>query len=263
MREMLYATVLRNEPLAEDVYDLHLTAPKAVTQAKAGQFLSIYTGNASMLLPRPLSICEANEPRGFFRVVYRVVGEGTREIAAFKTGDKVRMLGPLGSSYHIEDGHKCFALCGGGMGAPPMLALAKKIRKEVEGAQVSVFLGFRSKQQAILEEDFKNYADNVFVATDDGTQGIKGNIIDSLKSCEGDFDAIFGCGPQVMLKHLAKYATERNIPCHVSIEEHMACSVGACLACVCKVVTDDETGWTYKRVCNVGPVFNAKELVWE
>jgi dihydroorotate dehydrogenase electron transfer subunit len=257
---MFYADILENKLLLGEVYDMRLYAPKEVQKAKAGQFLSLYTGNAALLLPRPLSICAADTVSGVFRVIYRAVGEGTREIATLKPGDRVRLLGPLGSFYRVFPEHKRFALVGGGMGAPPMLALAKKIRKEALDAHISVFLGFRSKFQTILEDDFKKYANEVIVATDDGTQGIKGNAVQAL-AADPNFDIIYGCGPKIMLKFLAKFAEEREIPCYVSVEEHMACSVGACLACVVKV--KDGENWAYRRVCNTGPVFNAKELVWD
>jgi len=263
MSEMFYAEVVENSPLLDDVFDLYLYAPDAVKAAQAGQFLSLFTGNPAQLLPRPLSLCDIDKKRGIFRIIYRVVGSGTAELAKLSKGDKVRVLGALGSHYQLQAKHKSFALLGGGMGAPPMLALAKKIRNEMPDAHIVTFLGFRDKSHVMLEQDFKKYADTVLVATDDGSYGIKGNSVGVLKDNFSSFDTFFACGPHVMLKHLAQFANEQNMPCFVSIEERMACSIGACLACVCKVVTDDETGFTYKRVCSHGPVFNAKELVWE
>ncbi|MCL2169998.1 MAG: dihydroorotate dehydrogenase electron transfer subunit [Defluviitaleaceae bacterium] len=262
MSEMVFGEVLKNEMLIDDVYDLYIKAPQAVSKAQAGQFLSVYTGDSAMLLPRPLSICGIDVVRGVFRVVYRVMGAGTREIAQFKAGDELKILAPLGSHYRIEPEHTKFAVCGGGMGVPPMLALVKKIRNQVPNAHISVFLGFRNYSQVMLLDDFDKFANELFVFTDDGTCGIKGNIIYGLKSLENpEFDTIFGCGPHGMLKALAKFASDKGMPCHVSIEERMACSVGACLACVCKV--HEGGGVAYKRVCSQGPVFDAKELVWE
>jgi len=260
MREMFYAEVLENKLLVGEVYDMHIHAPKEVAKAKAGQFLSIYTGNPALLLPRPLSICEADSVRGVFRVIYRAVGEGTREIATFKAGDKVRALGPLGTFYRVEPTHNRFAVVGGGMGAPPMLELTKKIRRENPTAHITVYLGFRSRFQVILHQDFTRFANEVIVATDDGTEGVKGNVLDAFPA-QPHYDTIFACGPHIMLKNIAAYAASHNLPCFVSVEEHMACSVGACLACVKKLHTKD--GWTYKKVCITGPVFNAKELVWD
>lgn len=261
MREMFHAEVRSNNQIVGDVYDMRLYAPKEVAKAKAGQFLSIYTGNPALILPRPLSICELDKVGGEFRIVYRAAGEGTREIAAFRTGDRARCLGPLGSHYRVSQGHKNFALVGGGMGAPPLLELAKKIRQEIPGAVISVYLGFRSKFATILESDFARYANHVYIATDDGTTGLQGNILQAFPA-KPIFDAIFSCGPHIMLKSVAKFADTQGIPCTVSVEEHMACSVGACLACVVKV-HDNDGGWSYKRVCASGPVFNAKELFWD
>ena len=262
--KIYYAKVLKNDLITDDVYDLHLHAPEQVQKAKVGQFLSIYTGSEAMLLPRPLSICEIDTKNGVFRVVYKAIGAGTQNIASFKPGDQARLLGAHGSSYKITDGHKKFAIVGGGLGVPPMLALAQKIRAEVPEAKISVFLGFRSKEQVILDKDFETVADEVHVATDDGSFGTKGNAIELLRAHGGsNADTLFGCGPHIMLKFLFKFADEFNLPCHVSIEERMACTVGACLACVCKIVWDSPEGFAYRRVCSTGPVFNAKELVWE
>jgi len=260
MREMFYAEVLENKLLIGEVYDMVLHAPREVAKGTAGQFLSIYTGNPTLLLPRPLSICEADSVRGAFRIIYRAVGEGTREIATFKQGDQVRVLGPLGTFYRIEPTHKKFAIVGGGMGAPPMLELAKKIRRENPTSHITVYLGFRSRFQIILHQDFVRYANEVIIATDDGTEGVQGTVIDAFPQ-NPDYDTIFACGPHPLLKAVAGYAEKHDLPCFVSVEEHMACSVGACLACVKKLKTQD--GWTYKKVCITGPVFNAKELVWD
>jgi dihydroorotate dehydrogenase electron transfer subunit len=215
-----------------------------------------------MILPRPLSICEVDSnERGIFRIVYQTIGAGTHEIAAFKVGDKVRVLGPLGSFYPIDHAHKNFALVGGGMGVPPLLELAKTIRREVPGAFINVYLGFRSLSQVILKDDFAKFADEVFTCTDDGSAGFKGNVISCLSE-HNLADAIYGCGPKLMLKSLAGFAADNRAACFVSLEERMACMVGACLACVTKVHAD--TGdVVYKKVCSDGPVFNASEVVWD
>jgi dihydroorotate dehydrogenase electron transfer subunit len=176
----------------------------------------------------------------------------------------VRVLGPLGSFYPIDPAHKNFALVGGGMGVPPLTELAKTIRREIPQAAITVYLGFRNESQIILKEDFEQYADKVFICTDDGSLGFKGNVVQALlqKPQNPDFDVIYGCGPNIMLKSLAGYAADGGITCFVSLEERMACTVGACLACVAKVHTD--TGdWAYKKVCSDGPVFNSKEVAWD
>ncbi|MCL2841048.1 MAG: dihydroorotate dehydrogenase electron transfer subunit [Defluviitaleaceae bacterium] len=260
MKELFQAEVVANQLIGGEVYDLYLRAPKEVEKARAGQFLSVFTGNPSMILPRPLSICELDKIGGVFRIVYRAGGDGTKEIAKAVAGDYLGVLGPLGTAFKVNKAHKNFAIVGGGIGVPPLLELSKRIRHEVPGSKISVFLGFRSKYQVILEADFKKYVDHIHITTDDGTYGTKGNNIAVLPP-QGGFDIAYGCGPLIMLKFLAKYAEDKDIPCVVSTEEHMACSVGACMACVIKVKKGND--WAYVRVCCTGPVFDAKELIWE
>jgi len=257
MSEMFYADIIQNKPIAEDTFDLRIQAPAQAMTTAPGQFLSVFTGNPAMLLPRPLSICEIDADNNTFRIIYRIAGDGTKEIANTRAGGKLRVLGPLGNGFYIDTKYNNYAIVGGGIGAPPLLELAKRIRKEIPNSKIAVYLGFRSKSQLILEDDFKKYADEVMICTDNGTYGIKGNAIAAMPP-NADFDMVYGCGPKVMLKFLAQYAEQRNMPCFVSMEEHMACSIGACLACVVKVHPRD-----LRRVCCDGPVFNAKEVVWE
>ena len=262
MKELTYGEVVENKLVADEIYELYIHSPKEVVRARPGQFLSIFTGNPSMILPRPLSICEIDKEEGTFRIIYRAGGEGTKEIATYSKGDKLGVLGPLGISFRVDQKNKNYAIVGGGIGVPPLLELSKKIREEVPDSKIYVYLGFRGQPQVILEEDFKKYVDEVTICTDDGTYGFHGNVIAAMKNLNKQLDIAYACGPHIMLKFLAKYCEEIDIQCTVSVEEHMACCVGACLACVIKQKTNDGD-WAYRRVCMNGPVFNAKELVWE
>lgn len=255
MKNKFYGKVLENKKIAADVWDMHIHLPEAVSIAKAGQFISIYTGDATMLLPRPLSICEINHSREVLRIVYRVVGQGTEKLSELMAGDEVTGLAPLGSFYHVDPTHQKFAIVGGGMGTPPMLGLVHQIRQTHPNAHISVYLGFGKKSQIILADDFETCADKVVITTDDGSFGLAGNVVQNLPE-NPDFDAIFGCGPHVMLEYLAKYAENKGLPCHISLEERMACSIGACLACVAKTTNG------LRRICKTGPVFDAKEVLW-
>ncbi|MCL2619653.1 MAG: dihydroorotate dehydrogenase electron transfer subunit [Defluviitaleaceae bacterium] len=255
MKSRFCGKVLENKEIVPDVWDMYINVPEAVERARAGQFISIYTGDATMLLPRPLSICQIDPDSGTLRIVYKVVGQGTEKLAKLVAGDEVTGLAPLGSFYQVNPAHNKFAIVGGGMGTPPMLELARQIRKNQSYAHISVYLGFGNKSQIILADDFATYADQVTVTTDDGSFGLQGNAIQNLPD-NPDFDAIFGCGPHVMLKHLAKYAENKGLPCHISLEERMACSIGACLACVAKTTNG------LSKVCTAGPVFDAKEVIW-
>ncbi|MDR2183984.1 MAG: dihydroorotate dehydrogenase electron transfer subunit [Clostridiales bacterium] len=259
MSEITHAKITENSQIAQDIFDLRIYSPKQAALAAPGQFLGIYTGNGAMLLPRPLSICEIDAPGGHLRVVYRIVGGGTKEIAGMAPGGHLRILGPLGNGYAIDNTHRNFAIVGGGLGVPPLLGLAASIRKAVPDAKISVYLGFRDKAAVILQQDFGKFADEIIICTDDGSHGTHGNVIEAARG--GDFEIAYGCGPPLMLKALAQYAGQANVPCHVSVEEHMACCVGTCLACAVKV-RQEGVAVINKRACCDGPVFNAREVVW-
>jgi len=262
MKEIFSAEILENELIADHVYNLLLRCPNEAAKARVGQFVSIFTGSPAMILPRPLSLCEINKEEGTLRIIYRAEGDGTKFISKYKVGESLNCLGPVGQSFKVDVNKKNVAIVGGGLGVPPLLELAKQIRKASPDAKISVYLGFRSKQHVILEQDFKKFADLVVVTTDDGSYGEKSNVIAVMPKGK-EFDHTYACGPGIMLKFLAKYSEERDIPCTVSMEENMACSIGACLACVIKIKQGAD-GWVYRRVCCSGPVFaDAKELIWE
>jgi len=259
--------VIENKQIAPDIFDLRIHSPSQAAKALAGQFLGIYTGSAAMLLPRPLSICEIDASGGILRVIYRVVGDGTRDIAGVAPGGELRILGPLGNGYDLKnlttentEEHGRVAIVGGGLGVPPLLGLAAGVRGALPDAKITVYLGFRDKSQVILVDDFWKFVDEVVVCTDDGSLGVKGNVIEAIARNDG-FDVAYSCGPYPMLKALAEYAKQSKLPCFVSVEEHMACCVGTCLACAVKVQTD--SGAVNKRACYDGPVFDASEVVWE
>lgn len=260
MKGMYHAQILENRAIALEIFDMRLSCPDAAKHARAGQFAAVYTENPATLLPRPLSICEIDRAEDGLRIIYRVEGQGTQDLAKMATG-YLRILAPLGNGFDISDNHKNFAIVGGGIGTPPLLELVKEIREKHGDAKITVFLGFRNDASVILEQDFATFADEVHVSTDDGSYGIQGNAVGLLDApASGKFDVLYGCGPKVMLKHLARWAAGCNTPCFVSLEERMACSIGACLACVVKI--RDKGAVVYDKVCSSGPVFDAKELFW-
>lgn len=246
------AVVMKIEALADDIYSLWIKEEKIAEEAKAGQFLSFFSKDGSKLLPRPISICEINKVQGLLRVVFRVVGFGTEELSKVHTGDTVEVMGPLGNGFILE-GSKAI-LIGGGIGIPPMLELAKSL-----SIQKSIVLGYRT-DDLFLKEEFEPYG-TVYVSTEDGTAGTKGNVIDAIKENAIDADIIFACGPTPMLKGIKAYAMEHSIMAQLSLEEKMACGIGACLACVCKSKEKDHhTNVNNKRICKDGPVFYAEEI---
>lgn len=245
------AEVISQEKIAEGIYSMWLSAAKIADEAKPGQFISVYSRDGARLLPRPISICETNKERGRLRIVYRVVGKGTHEFAGYKEGDLLPVMGPLGNGFTLKD--KKALLIGGGIGIPPMLELAKNLKCEK-----TVVAGYRS--ELFLNKEFEDVASFV-VATDDGSFGTKGTVIDAIRANNIEADIIYACGPTPMLRAVKEYALSKNIEAQISMEERMACGIGACLACVCRSKDKDEhTNVNNKRICKDGPVFEAREV---
>lgn len=258
-KKKVTATVYRQDMIAENIFDLWLETDLA-KEAKPGQFISIYPQDKSTLLPRPISICEVNEDKTMLRMVYRQAGKGTLEFSTYQAGDKVSILGVLGNGFPIEEaeGKRVF-LIGGGIGIPPMLQTAKQIAKEGKAASIDVIVGYRN--ELFLYEDLKQYA-NVSVATEDGSFGSKGTVLNAIEENGLKGDVIFACGPMPMLRALKKFAEDNNMEAYISLEERMACGVGACLGCVCITKeVDAHSHVNNARICTDGPVYNAKEVL--
>jgi len=243
--------VLSQSKIASDVYSIWLETKDIACDAKPGQFVSVYSNDGTKLLPRPISICEVNSNEGILRLVYRVVGVGTKEFSKYKSGDTVEVLGPLGNGFPLSN-HSAI-LIGGGIGIPPMLELSKNL-----SGKKQIILGY--KDELFLNDELSQYG-YVYVSTEDGSRGVRGNVIDTIKANRVTGDVIYACGPAPMLKAVKSYAEENNIKAWLSLEEKMACGVGACLACVCKTKEIDEHSNVYNaRVCKEGPVFSSEEV---
>ena len=246
------AAVTSQVQLAEGIYDLRLAAGEIAAQAVPGQFVSLYSKDGSRLLPRPISLCGIDKEKGELRLVYRVAGAGTKEFSAYKEGDTLDIMGPLGNGFPLKK-KKAF-LIGGGIGIPPMLELAKNL-----DCEKTAVIGYRDKE-TFLADELRKYAD-VVIATEDGSVGTKGNVIDAIRAEKLTADIIYACGPTPMLKALKTYAMENGIECYISLEEKMACGIGACLACVCQSKdVDHHSNVHNKRICKDGPVFLAEEV---
>lgn len=249
--------IVSQKKLCPGIFDLRLNGPEITKEASAGQFVNLFLNDRSRILPRPLSICETDKEKGILRIVYRVTGEkaGTAELSGYLPGTRMEVLGPLGNGFLSDERYPDIAVVGGGIGIPPLLGLCR----ELPGKKTAV-LGYRD-HSLFLKEDFERTADRLLVATEDGSYAVRGNVLDAMEAAEYVPSCIMACGPLPMLRALKMWAGQRNIPCFISMEERMACGIGACLGCVVRSVkTDPHSQVKNKRVCRDGPVFDAKEI---
>lgn len=248
------SVVVKTDSLAGGIYEMYIETV-AAKYSKPGQFVMVYPTDSATILPRPISICEVIGGK-VLRLVYRVQGKGTKEFSTYRPGDEVRVMGPLGNGFPVEEASgKRVLLIGGGIGVPPILELSKKLRKE----NVTILAGYRN-DDLFLNKDFKKYAP-LEIATEDGSVGVHGNVMDIIREKGLECDVIYACGPMPMLRAIKKFAEENNIKAYISLEERMACGVGACLGCVCKTVKKDAHSHVNNaRVCTEGPVFEAGEV---
>lgn len=256
------ALVLKQELLAEGIYDLWLRTPFA-GDVTPGQFVGVYPVNKATLLPRPISICEVNREESAIRLVYRIAGSGTAEFALYQPGDYMMILGPLGNGFPLEAAEgRNVVVMGGGIGIPPLLETAKRLSLmtgDKRPSKISAVMGYRDSE-TFLSGELSEYAE-VFISTEDGSAGVKGNVIDALKDKQVPCDVIFACGPMPMLRGIKAYAEQAGIKAYLSLEERMACGVGACLGCICRTRNVDEHSQVKNaRICTDGPVFDADDL---
>lgn len=254
----LKAKLLSNKRVKDNYLHCILEAPAIAKNARPGEFVNIrITDTLDPLLRRPLSIHAVKGQT--IEVLYEVVGRSTQVLSKKKAGESLDIIGSLGNGFNYQEPRaksQGSILVGGGMGVAPLVFLAKKIG----GRRATVLIGAKTKNHIHCEKEFKELGCEVKVSTDDGSKGFKGRITGLLKNLllttDYRLSAIYACGPRPMLKEIALISKEKNIPAQISLEEHMACGIGACLGCV--VNTKDG----YKRVCKDGPVFEAKEIIW-
>lgn len=247
--------VVSKKAIAKDIYDFEILCPEIAKIAQAGQFIQVLS--PSYFLRRPISICGIDREKGTLRMVFEIRGKGTEEIATINSGDLIDIIAPLGRGFEVTEGKKAIVI-GGGIGTPPMLGCANAC-----GKNVKAIIGFRSASNVILENDFKAICDETIVCTDDGTYGRKGFVTEALEDCiKAEMpDIIYACGPMGMLKGIVNIADKYNIKTQVSLEQRMACGVGACLVCACRLVKDGEE--FLGHVCKDGPVFDSKEVKFD
>lgn len=252
------AAVLTQEKLADNIYSMWLQTSIAES-AVPGQFISVYTNDKTKLLPRPFGICEIDKEQGRIRIVYRVTGKntGTEQFSNLLSGSDIFVLGPLGNGYPLDVArNKDILILGGGTGVPPLLELAKQL----DCRNKMIVIGYRTNE-LLLKEDFEKQG-AVYIATNDGSVGTKGTVMDAIREYGLKADLIYACGPVPMLRAIKQYAEEQNISCYISLEERMACGIGVCLGCVCKTSEVDEHSHVHnRRICKDGPVFLSTEVI--
>ena len=242
--------VIEQKEIGKNIYSMWIETTIS-GNGRPGQFIAIYPKGESTLLPRPISICESDKKRGRLRIVYRIAGKGTKEFSQYEEGETIDVMGPIGNGFPLLD--KKAIIIGGGIGIPPLLELAKEYKGKKE-----MILGFKGER--FMDKEFLPYG-SVEIATENGISGLKGNVLDILEKGEHRGEVILACGPYPMLKGVAAYAKKRKIPAYVSLEEKMACGIGACLACVCKMKEKDSHSQVpNRRICVDGPVFLAQEV---
>ena len=246
--------IVSQERIGTDIYSMWLQTSQIAKNASPGQFVSVYCRVGSRLLPRPISICEIDRQRDQLRLVYRVAGKGTKEFSRLHPGVALRVMGPLGNGFPLKEAQdKKVLLVGGGIGIPPMLETAKQL-----DTRKVLVMGYRD--ELFLDQELKRYG-TLYIATEDGSEGTRGNVLDAIRENELHPEVIFACGPTPMLRALKEYAQEKQIPCWISMEERMACGIGACLGCVCQSKEMDSHSHVHnKRICKDGPVFLSTEV---
>ena len=258
------AKILLHRKIARDHYRMRLKSATAARAAKPGQFIHIRCREESPyepLLRRPISLVDVDPARGTLDIVYKVMGLGTAVLAQMPEGSAADFIGPLGEPFAFPPRGKRSVLIGGGVGIPPLVYLAKELKRRK--IPVAAFLGARTKEWVICREDFRKLGVPVQSATDDGTLGFRGSVVD-LAAASVAGDAVFYiCGPTGMMKAAAALAARIGVPAQVSLEERMGCAMGCCMGCVVEVNTEPAGSHArFQRVCTEGPVFAAEEVIW-
>ncbi|WP_371361393.1 dihydroorotate dehydrogenase electron transfer subunit [Sporomusa rhizae] len=246
--------IINQSAITYDVFVMVVAAPEIAAIARPGQFVHIRLTDAlEPLLRRPFSIADCDSSEGTLTLIYRVVGRGTALMSGLKSGHTLDCMGPLGNGFTLSGQRPL--LVGGGMGLAPLLMLAKTFCS----CSSTLLMGGRNAQELFWPNIYRDVCNNIYITSDDGSLGHRGFTVDLLPGLlqEKKFDVVYACGPHVMLKSVAEVAQKYHIPCQVSLEEYMACGVGACLSCTCA-----GTSGKRNKVCTDGPVFWTEEVVW-
>ena len=253
MNKDYFCEVISKSMLNEDTALIEFLCPEIASSAVPGQFVNVTCSN---FLRRPFGVASVNKDNGTFKVGIKIIGEGTEELASLQEGEGTWILGPLGNGFELNDDK--YILVGGGTGVFPVNFLYEKLSSV--GRTVKVVQGFRDQSQIIMNDP------SYILTTDAGDAGLKGNCCDGLNTLtEEDIkDATVLCvGPMPMMRAVSAWASDKGLNCYVSLEQRMACGIGICLVCVCKIKAEEEgIPFDHKRCCKDGPVFDSKEGIW-
>lgn len=238
--------VCENIEIAKGIFKISIER-EILEKPVPGQFMMLRTTAIEPFLSRPISIHDADDEKLYF--IFEARGIGTKNISLLHRGDEVEILGPLGNGFSIENIKGRVAVVTGGLGIAPMNYLIKSLRD----CEIDLYAGFRNEAYGINEAS--RYIKNLYITTEDGSLGTKGYIVDVFNPLE--YSTVLCCGPEIMMRRVADLCIAQDIPVYVSMEKHMACGVGACLVCTCK------TKYGNKRTCKDGPVFSAKDVIFD
>ena len=249
-------TVKSVEHINEKYVLLKLTDENSLPEMIPGQFVEIQVdGSKTTFLRRPISINDVNREDNTLHLLIACIGDGTRQLGTLAVGAKVNIVLPLGNGFTMPSSpEKKHLLVGGGVGVAPLLYLGRKIKEM--GGEPTFLLGARSKKDLLMLDEYRKIG-RVFITTEDGSEGEKGFVTNHSVLSSETFDMISTCGPKPMMMAVARYASNAGIECEVSLENKMACGVGACLCCV------EDTIDGHVCVCKEGPVINIKKLKWQ
>lgn len=244
--------ILANEAINANVKRMVIEAPQIAEAAQPGQFVHVKKPDSVNFLRRPFSIADADRENGTITLIYRIVGKGTAEYAAMKVGEAFSILGPIGNGFALKDGRPL--LVGGGVGIAPLIYLSRQIKDQ----KPILLIGGKNKNEVFWEKYLQEFADKIYITTDDGSVGFKGFTVQLLPQilAENNIEHIYTCGPNIMMEGVAKLAHEHDIDCQVSLEKRMACGIGVCLGCT----FEGKLTGKRRKVCTEGPVFASKEV---
>lgn len=248
------AVVIRNELHCQNTYSLVLKSPKIAKSIRAGQFVHLEVGEASLILRRPFSVFMTSGEH--IEILYQIVGKGTKVLSHKQEGEKLRVLGPLGNPWPLNPSHKLALLVAGGLGAAPLGMLIPSLHNQ--GTRIEFAQGAYSSKRIVAHEYFSQSPCNRCITTNDGSFGEKGFVTSSVEELlkANDFNVAYICGPEPMMKAVSKLCLDAGVDTYISLEKRMACGVGACLGCVVETVRGKE------RSCLEGPVFKAEDVLW-